>query len=60
MIIYIAQETLPNNKPTYRIIVPMVGTRTTKHWYAPYQSLVRRVPTTGSLSAFHQPEADLG
>ncbi|MDY6205291.1 MAG: hypothetical protein SPI30_00840 [Prevotella sp.] len=28
-------------------IVPTTGTHTTKHWYAPYQWLVRRLPMFG-------------
>ncbi|MDY6206455.1 MAG: hypothetical protein SPI30_06905 [Prevotella sp.] len=30
------------------IIVPMVGTHTTKHWYKAYQRLVRLVPLPGT------------
>ncbi|MDY6206944.1 MAG: hypothetical protein SPI30_09435 [Prevotella sp.] len=30
------------------VIVPVVGSVTTKHWYSHYQPLVHSVPTTGS------------
>ncbi|MDY6205226.1 MAG: hypothetical protein SPI30_00510 [Prevotella sp.] len=30
------------------IIVPIVGSHSTNHWYAPYQCLVRTLPSLGS------------
>ncbi len=41
------------------VIVPMVGTHATKHWYGAYQPLVHAVPTTGIHSIQYHSHDDM-
>lgn len=46
--IHTTQQSISDNKSPQRIILPTSGSRDTKHWYWPYQTLVLAVPTTGT------------